>query len=142
MSTEANLFKYAKRTALFVIGSIGLGQSAVAQSYTVTELTGLGMVSGQISAINNVGTVVGTGIVNGYNTPFAFSNGARTYLGLLPQSIGESASVINNTGTIAGTSSDPIGNYYVTELITFKNGALTNLGTLPGAGMNVYSIND
>ncbi len=131
-------------TALLLLALVSANPSVEAQFYKVTDIGALGVGGGFFPvSINNAGTIVGYFMSNGTSHAIVYANGTVTELGSIAASRDSSASVINNTGLMAGYSQDPIGNQYIDEIITYRNGVPTDLGNLPYANFaNVIGIND
>jgi probable HAF family extracellular repeat protein len=102
---------------------------AKAQWYSVTDLSSVGGVTLNPTAINNSGTVVGFGNFGGFIHGFSYHNGVVTDLGLLPNASSSQASAINGSGIIAGTNFLPIGNFIIAQLTTVSNGTTTDIGS-------------
>lgn len=133
----------------FIVASGLFGQ------YTVTSIPTLGG-SGPnayvlAKALNDVGQVVGTASIaaNTASHAFLYSNGLMTDLGTLggsPAKAGDVVSVasgINNGGEVVGSSlvagnlSNPVWHAF-----RYKNGVMTDLGTLGGTNTYAVAINN
>jgi probable HAF family extracellular repeat protein len=78
---------------------------------------------------------------------FAWQNGALTDLGALPGNNSSAVFQVNGRGVGAGMSEtgeiDPITGYPAENAVLFKDGTVTNLGTLPGGHESqALAIND
>ncbi len=110
-----------------------LGQSAAAQTYTVTDLGTLRAGSARIHGVNESGQAVGaSGHPHGADTHAFFwqKQGGIRDLGTLPGGDYSSAFAINDSGVVVGTSN------ISTSMHAFSwttSRGLQDLGTLPGA---------
>ncbi len=110
-----------------------LGQSAAAQTYTVTDLGTLRAGSARIHGVNESGQAVGaSGHPHGADTHAFFwqKQGGIRDLGTLPGGDYSSAFAINDSGVVVGTSNMSTSTHAFSW--TPAQG-LQDLGTLPGA---------
>lgn len=115
-----------------VVGSFTTGGNSHGFFYDGTNFNDIGTLGGANSTawrVNDSGTVVGTSDTADFTQGFIYSNGVRTGLaGTL------TAHDINNAGVVTGTALlKNNANEEVWRAYTYKNGVLTNLGTLAGA---------
>ena len=107
----------------------------------MTDLgTPAGFSAASALAINNSGQVAGN-VGNGPGTaasPFLYSGGVMTALGMFPGSTETSVGGMNNKGEIVGWAW--MGGY---QAFVYSNGVMTSLGQLGGGGPdNAIDIND
>jgi probable HAF family extracellular repeat protein len=114
---------------LSLLGTVAAGQS----NYTVTDLGGLsGSRFANVSAINNLGQVVGTSA----NHAFLWENGAMTDLGTLGGTL-SAANAINDRGQIVGESTTASGEKHA---FLWEHGVMKDLGE-PGETSTAHGIN-
>ncbi len=97
-------------------------------------------VNGHLNAINNKGQAVGTGAINGFTSPFLYSNGTITYLDNLL-----SANGINDAGIIVGTDFSPTpdvtGALYADGVIEYHGKVIDLNDVVPSGSMHISSAN-
>lgn len=158
-------FMYSGSTLL----DLGTGGASGAAAYHVNDLgqvvgtlsdTGRGTgflysggsmsaLAGSFSAfgINNSGTITGVFGVpgsNGFAYPhaYSYSGGVFTDAGTLTAEGGSYGYAINNAGVIAGYAEWATGANRPTNVISYQDGVLNDLGAFPGPWSYGYSIND
>lgn len=101
--------------------------------YSVTRIAD----NATATAINNLGQVVGYGVVDGDSRAFLYANGATQYLGTLG---GDASGAwgINAAGQIAGWAATSTGNPHAA---LFSGGQVQDLGTISGDWSQGAAIN-
>jgi probable HAF family extracellular repeat protein len=111
-----------------------LTTDSVWQNGTVTPLERLPYSQGiWTSAINNAGQAVGVTYLSDRQHATMWGNGRAQDLGTLGgSSLSSYASGLNDAGTVVGWSSISGASPDIHHAFVFKNGTMTDLGTLPG----------
>jgi len=104
-----------------------------------TYLTGMIGLTSEALAINNLGEIVGYSSTS-YKHAFLYTKGGVTQLGGLPNSNFSVASGINDAGEITGESGN--SNTTARDIFSYKNGVMTDLGTLGGQVAQAAGINN
>ncbi len=119
----------------------------------MTDLGTLGSDFSRATAINEAGQVVGTSeTADGAVHPFLWEDGTMTDLGTLPGFGGGRAVDMNDEGQVVGFAVDPLPDLLATPTVDgsqplgrhawlYRDGELTDLGTLGGTNSAALSIN-
>jgi len=152
-ASSGNLYPGSECMAINESGAV-VGYAQILELKTSTKLDTLPFVNvggkstylanmlGQTSealAINNLGQIVGYSTTD-YKHAFLYSKGAVTQLGGLPGSNFSVASGINDSGEITGESGS--SNTTARDVFSYKNGVMTDLGTLGGQVAEASGINN
>jgi probable HAF family extracellular repeat protein len=123
-----------------VVGYSSLGPTG---TQSATEWNGGSTIDlgiGYADAINNLGQVVGSTVVNGDLTAVEWSGGSVINLGRLPDSLYAYAASINNLGQVVGFSESDT---YVYSAVEWSGGQIIKLAGLPGSTQTAaMAIND
>lgn len=128
--------------------SVGAYELFTVPQYQITDLGLLGGLASYGLGINNVGQVVGY-ISTGTNDfffsqqrAFVWTNGQVLYFSSLPQGVGSEATVINNSGLVAGLSNISAGQAPYDAVVWSGGEPPLDLKTLGGSYSYPLSMND
>lgn len=94
----------------------------------------------EATAINNLGTIVGSGYVVGQ--PFKavmWTDAGQTILPALEEGLYADARAINDKGVVVGAASKTVGGEDVLRAVRWRDGKIQDLGTPPGTARAVAS---